>query len=310
MISPGMAPSSPLSLPHRRQGPVRFFLLLFLTVWLVQFVVTAIVWNWPYDVPRFIQPWMKAHVPKFFVFPLILPDAVPTFCWPQLLRPLANGALWAITISLGSWLAFMAGIGRPGRIILPLAICGLFLLVPYAGGFLPLEKGDDSLIGIGGLLVTTLGFVVAMWQILETKRLAADAKDSAIAAERAAKTTMLENRAHFLKFEVSFVQRVFSLAAKHIEEKKWIAAGDFLGIAADCIAQVQAVSSDQSDSSPLANLGRQLRQVSVLGPRLENRTVTQESFQLDHWIPLVTTFWDVTNQMTTALPVGGQELQT
>jgi hypothetical protein len=223
------------------------------------------------------------------------------------LRPIANAALWAATIAVAFWLARLAGRGRAASFALSLAIGAILLFLPYAAGALPLQHGDDSVVGVGGLLVTTLGFVVAIWQILDTKRLAAEAKDSATAAQQAAKRTMSDNRAHFLKFEISFVQRLFGLAEKNVERKQWTAGADFLAITADCTVQVLAVSSDQSDSSPLALLGKQLRQVSLMATRVAAGTLTQRDFYLQHWTALVTTFWGVTNEMTTALPVGEQE---
>jgi hypothetical protein len=304
MTGTNIAPTTTRS-QNIRPIPVAGFLWVFVGVWLFQFILAIAVWKWPPDSSGVIQPW-RTHVSRFVAFPLILPDATPDLEWPQILRPVANAALWAAVIALAFWLASLAGWRWRGRAILTLVSCTLLLFLPYAAGALPLQHSDDSLVGIGGLLVTTLGFVVAIWQILETKRLASEAKDSATAAQQAADRTMSENRAHFLKFEISFVQRLFNLAAKNIEQKQWIAAGDFLGIAADCVAQAR----DQSTIEPLTLLGRQLRDVGQLGVHVENRAISQHDFHLQHWGPLVTTFWDVTNQITTALPAAGQESHT
>jgi hypothetical protein len=108
-----------------------------------------------------------------------------------------------------------------------------------------LSEAWRDIIAVGSLIVTVIGFWLAIWQIRKTK-------SAALAAQDAANRSFEESRNHFQRYVISCSTRFLAESKLYASNESWDKAGLRLGDLADQVAQL--TDTDQSWSAFLIEL--------------------------------------------------------
>jgi hypothetical protein len=108
-----------------------------------------------------------------------------------------------------------------------------------------LSEAWRDIIAVGSLIVTVIGFWLAIWQIRKTK-------SAALAAQEAANRSFEESRNHFQRYVISCSTRFLAESTLYASNKSWDKAGLRLGDLADQVSQL--TDTDQSWSAFLKEL--------------------------------------------------------
>jgi hypothetical protein len=110
-----------------------------------------------------------------------------------------------------------------------------------------LSEAWRDIMAVGSLVVTVVGFVLAIWQIRKTK-------SAALAARDAARHAYGENRDDFQRYVLACGMRFWTEAKIHVEAERWDLATIRLRDLADQVSQL--ADSDPAWRDILAELRR------------------------------------------------------